>query len=135
MALYQRDMAGGDVEALVAEFRVHRLGAQLDDEVHLRAADGDFFADIVCGVAARGAEIDALIASALTDAWSLDRLDRPLLAVLRAATFELLARPDVPAGAVIDEYLEVTKALGDRTQAGFANAVLDRVAREVRAPA
>lgn len=135
MALYQRDMAGGDVEALVAEFRVHRLGAQLDEEVRLRAADGDFFADIVRGVAARGTEIDGLIGAALADGWSLERLDRPLLAVLRAATFELLARPDAPAGAIIDEYLEVTKALGDRSQVSFANAVLDRVAREARAPA
>lgn len=135
MALYQRDMAGGDAEALVEEFRAHRLGARLDEETELRAADAAFFADLVRGVAARQGEIDALLAGALSEGWTLDRLDRPLRAVLRAAVFELIARPDVAAGTVIDEYLEVAKALGDRAQAGFANGVLDRVAREARAPA
>jgi N utilization substance protein B len=135
MALYQRDMTGGDADALVAEFLAHRLGAQLEDDVRLKPADEPFFADIVRGVAAREGEIDALIAGALGEGWTLDRLDRPLRAVLRAAAYELLARPDVPAGSVIDEYLEVAKALGDRAQAGFANGVLDRVAREARPPA
>jgi N utilization substance protein B len=135
MALYQREMAGAAVGALVEEFRAHRLGAQLDDGLELRAADEAFFEDVVRGAVAREAEIDALIAAALSEGWTLARLDRPLRAVLRAASYELLARPDVPAGAVIDDYVEVAKALGDQALAGFANGVLDRVAREVRAPA
>ena len=135
MALYQLDMAGGPVSALVEEFRAHRLGARLDEEVELRAADEPFFEDLVRGAEARAVEIDALLTAALSEGWTLGRLDRPLRAVLRAAAYELLARPDVPAGTVIDEYLEVVKALGDKAQAGFANGVLDRVAREVRAPA
>ncbi len=135
MALYQREMTGAAAGALIREFRAYRLGAQLDDDLELRAADEAFFEDVVQGAVAREAEIDARIAAALSDGWTLARLDRPLRAVLRAATYELLARPDVPVAAVIDEYLEVAKALGDQALAGFANGVLDRVAREVRAPA
>lgn len=135
MALYQLDMNGGGVGALVEEFRAHWLGARLEDDLELRAADAAFFEDVVRGATARAAEIDALLAAALREGWTLDRLDRPLRAVLRAAAYELVARPDVPVGTVINEYLEVAKALGDQAQAGFANGVLDRIAREARAPA
>ena len=131
-ALYQREMEGTPVPTLLHEFHQHRLGAVIE-EVEYADADADFFDDIVKGVAARGEEIDRLIASKLQAEWSLDRLDRPMRQILRAGTYELLARPDVPTGAVINEYLDVTDAFYDRREKGFVNGLLDAVAKEVRA--
>ena len=50
------------------------------------------------------------IAARLSAEWSLERLDKPMRQILRAGTYELIARPDVPVGAVITEYLDVTDA-------------------------
>ena len=53
-------------------------------------------------------------------------------AILRAGTYELLSRVDVPKGAVISEYVDVAHAFYERREAGFVNGLLDAIAREVR---
>ena len=130
-ALYQREMQGGTLPKLLTEFHHHRLGATIGDDEY-RAADTIFFDDVVAGVAARGDEIDALITGNLAAGWALDRLDRPLRQVLRAGVYELIARPDVPTAAVIDEYVDVAHAFYEAKEAGFVNGLLDAVARAVR---
>ena len=84
------------------------------------------------GVDARRAEIDQFIAGKLAKDWSLDRLDRPMRAILRAGTYELLARPDVPVASVISEYVDVAHAFYDKRESGFVNGLLDAVAKEAR---
>ncbi len=44
----------------------------------------------------------------------------------------MLARPDVPVGTVINEYLDVAHAFYDKKEAGFVNGLLDAVAKDVR---
>ena len=55
-----------------------------------------------------------------------------MLQVLRAGTYELLARADVPAPVAINEYVEVAKAFFDDGQAKFVNGILDAVAKDAR---
>jgi transcription antitermination protein NusB len=130
-ALYQREMEGTPIVKLLHEFHQHRLGATIDD-VEYTDADVSFFDDIVKGVDARRDEIDRLISAKLASDWSLERLDKPMRQILRAGTYELIARPDIPVGAVISEYLDVTDAFYDRREKGFANGLLDAIAKEVR---
>jgi N utilization substance protein B len=53
-------------------------------------------------------------------------------AILRAGTYELLARADVPTAAAISEYVDVAHAFYERREAGFVNALLDAIAKSVR---
>ena len=131
-ALYQREMEGTAVPALLHEFHQHRLGATLED-VEYEDADVDFFDDLVRGAAARAEEIDAAVAARLAAGWTLARLDKPMKAILRAGTYELLARADVPVGTVISEYVDVAHAFYERRETGFVNGLLDGVAKAVRA--
>lgn len=131
-ALYQLEMAGTPLAQLLNEFHQHRLGATIED-VEYVPADEDFFDDIVKGVDARREEIDGIITGKLAEGWSLDRLDRPMRQILRAGTYELMARADVPTGAVISEYLDVADAFYDKREKSFANGLLDAVAKAVRA--
>lgn len=130
-ALYQHDMEGTAIRALLHEFHQHRLGATIED-VEYADAEVDFFDDVVTGVDARRDEIDGLIAGKLAQGWSLDRLDRPMKAILRAGTYELLARADVPTAAAISEYVDVAHAFYERREAGFVNGLLDAIAKSVR---
>ena len=59
------------------------------------------------------------------------RLDKPMKAILRAGTYELMARPDVPVGATISEYVDVAHAFYERREAGFVNGLLDAIAKDV----
>ncbi|WP_298092462.1 transcription antitermination factor NusB [uncultured Sphingomonas sp.] len=131
-ALYQHEMEGTAVPVLLHEFHNHRIGATIED-VEYADADTDFFDDIVKGVTDRAGEIDLLIEGKLAAGWSLARLDKPMKAILRAGTYELLARRDVPVGAVISEYVDVAHAFYERRESGFVNGVLDGIAKAVRA--
>ena len=130
-ALYQHEMEGIPVPRLLREFHEHRLGAEIEDAQYV-AAERSFFDDVVTGVEARRAEIDEKIAGKLAEGWSLDRLDRAMRAILRAGTYELLARADVPVGSVISEYVDVAHAFFDKRESGFVNGLLDGIAKDVR---
>lgn len=135
-ALYQQHMEGTALAKLLDEFHQHRLGRDIDedafDDARYAEAEVPFFDDIVRGVDARREEIDTVLTGKLAAGWSLVRLDKSMLQVLRAGTYELIARADVPIATVITEYVEVAKAFFDDGQAKFVNGVLDAVAKDVR---
>ena len=130
-ALYQRQMEGTHLARLLDEFHQHRLGREIED-VQYADAEVDFFDDLVSGAVAREEEIDALLAERLAQGWSLQRLDKTMLQILRAGTYELLARADVPTGTAISQYVDVAHAFFDEREAKFVNGVLDAVAKAVR---
>lgn len=131
-ALYQMDMEKVGLARLLDEFHSHRLGAEIEDAQYADA-EVDFFDDVVAGVNARRAEIDALIDARLGEMWKMSRLDKTMLQILRCGTYELIARADVPTGAVIDEYMDVAHAFFDKKDAKFVNGLLDAVAKDMRA--
>lgn len=128
-ALYQQQMEGTALVRLLDEFHQHRLGKEIEDD-HYAEADVAFFDDLVRGVDARRAEIDALLTGRLAEGWTLARLDKTMLQILRTGTYELIARNDVPKAAAISEYVDVAKAFFDDREAKFVNGVLDAVAKE-----
>ena len=130
-ALYQMEMEATPLAKLLHEFHQHRLGATIEDATYADA-EQDFFDDVVSGVDARREEIDGLITDRLAEGWSLGRLDRPMRAILRAGTYELIARPDVPAASVISEYIDVAHAFFDKRETGFVNGLLDAIAKTAR---
>ena len=130
-ALYQQEMEGTPIARLLREFHEHRFGATIEDATYVEA-EQSFFDDVVAGVDSRRGEIDEVIARKLAEGWSLDRLDRPMRAILRAGTYELLARKDVPVGSVISEYVDVAHAFYDKREAGFVNGLLDAIAKVAR---
>ena len=130
-ALYQRQMEDTHLARLLDEFHQHRLGREIED-VPYAAAEVDFCDDVVSGVVARQDEIDALLTARLAENWSLERLDKTMLQILRAGAYELLARADVPTKAAISEYVDVAHAFFDEREAKFVNGVLDAVAKAVR---
>jgi N utilization substance protein B len=130
-ALYQQEMEGTPMARLLDEFHRHRLGATIED-VEYTDAEVDFFDDVVRGVDARRDELDAKISARLSAGWNLPRLDRPMRAILRAGTYELMARADVPTASIISEYVDVADAFYAKRETGFVNGLLDSVAKDVR---
>jgi N utilization substance protein B len=99
-----------------------------------------FAALLVHGVLADREAIDGLLAEAAEN-WSLARLSRVDLNVLRLAAHELLLRDErVPTRVILDEAIEIARRYGGEDSAQFVNGVLDCVAgrlglRERREPA
>lgn len=132
-ALYQMEVSGVGVDAVVREFSEHRFDRDVDGEGdQMAAADETFFAELAKGVVAKQGEVDQAIVKRLASGWRLDRLDATARAVLRAGAFELMHRPDVPTEVVIDEYVEIAKSFFEGPEAGFINGALDAIARDAR---
>ncbi len=85
---------------------------------------------LIAGTCEHVEELDAAIGPAL-DNWSLDRIGAVERASLRVAFFELKHCPDVPAGVVINEALEVAKIFGNDESPRFLNGVLERLRKSL----
>lgn len=129
-AIYQMELTGEDAESVAQEFCEHRFR---EVEHNLGEPDEIFFSDLVRGVTHHQVEIDRAIADGLSENWKLQRIDSILRAILRAGIYELVARKDVPAKVVIDEYLDIAHAFFGGDEPAFVNALLDRVAHRKRA--
>ncbi len=112
-ALYQLDITGEGVGVFWEHF------------------DGEsdpFTRQLVEGVAQHREQIDTLIASS-TEHWSLPRLSRVDLSLLRLATYELMERAEIPASVTINEAIEIARRFGSDESAAFVNGVLDHIAQ------
>jgi N utilization substance protein B len=130
-ALYEIEFGGGVPEAVIADFRAHRQTEEIDG-AQMREADGDWFTEIVRGVSKRQPEIDEAIRDAMPRAGAIDRMEAILRYALRCATYEIMARIDVPATTVIDEYTGIVRAFFGAREIKLANGVIDAVARRLR---
>ncbi|MGN6464683.1 MAG: transcription antitermination factor NusB [Rhizobiaceae bacterium] len=130
-ALYQMDIVGTGLLEIAAEYEAYRLGKEVDGDVY-READAQWFRAILSGVVEHQKEIDPVIRQSLLDDWPLSRLDSTLRAILRAGVYELSRRPDVPVAVIVSEYVDIAKAFYEEDEPKLVNAVLDRVARNVR---
>jgi N utilization substance protein B len=88
---------------------------------------------VLNGVLADQLALDQDIDTTLQDGWPLRRVEAVMRAVLRAGAYELKKRKDIPARVVITEYVDVAAAFLARDEVGMTNAVLDALARKLRA--
>jgi N utilization substance protein B len=132
-AIYQMELTGEDAETVANEFTDHRFGREAEISP-AGPPDEEFFGAIVRGVPHAQVEIDRSIAKCLSANWRLERIDSILRAILRAASFELIERKDVPAKVVIDEYVDIAYAFFQGDEPSFINAALDKMAHRKRAP-
>lgn len=130
-ALYQMELAGTDLNDVIAEFLAVRF-AKDGQEDTIAGADRLFFADILRAVLRRQREIDPLIDEQLAAGWRLVRVDAILRAILRGGVAELFEREDVPARVVINEYVNVAHFFFSDDEPRVINGVLDKIARKIR---
>ncbi|MEE8276916.1 MAG: transcription antitermination factor NusB [Alphaproteobacteria bacterium] len=132
-ALYQIALTGAPASHVEAEFLRHRVAGGELEGAHYTPADRALFVDLVRGVAGACAELDALIAAVLPEDWALKRLEMVLLAILRCGVYELRQRAEVPPKVTITEYVDVAHGFYGGKEPAMTNAILDRLARELRA--
>ena len=130
-ALYQIAVVGTDAETVLGEFVRFRLDTELDGDRFV-SPDKPLFARIVRGTVSRRDDIDPLVQGALDPPWTVDRLEVLLRVVLQAGCWELLENADTSPAIIITDYVDVAHAFFGGREPGMVNAVLDRVARQLR---
>lgn len=92
-------------------------------------AEGQAFAQMLyAGTVENLAAIDEQIRTYATG-WTFDRIAKVDVSILRLATYELLYRDEIPAGASINEAVELGKQFGGEKSAKFINGVLGAIAK------
>ncbi len=125
------DMTGIDLNEVVAEFEMHRLGKEIEG-CQVAEAEAVFFRDLVEGVVREQLTIDPLVDRQLAEGWRLTRVDSILRAILRAGAFELIARGDVPARVIISEYVDIAHAFFAEDEPKVVNGILDKLGHDAR---
>lgn len=123
---YQSLITGQSAVDFVPQFLSH-YAAEVIKSFRVKDLDHDHLTDLYAGVEAGRDKLDSVIGAALSNGWSIDRLARIELAVLRCGAYELAEMPHLPARAVVSEYAGLSDACG--CEVGFVNAVLDGLAR------
>ncbi len=138
-ALFQSEQAQENPETVIDQFVRHRLGdTALEhgyEDGRVPDAEVPLFASIVRAAVRQQDTIDAMLTDALPADWPLARIDPVLRALLRAAGAELASTTGVPVKVVINEYMDIARGFFAGPEPGLANAVLDRLARLLRADA
>ena len=111
-----------------AETKEKEPAAVLDE---LPVPPDAFTADLVRGVGSHAERIDALIGRH-SIGWALDRMPAIDRAVLRMATYELLAHQDIPTPVVLSEAVELAGSYSTEESGRFVNGVLSAIATETR---
>ena len=120
-AIYQWQMTGDSITDIKQQFF---------DENNFSVIDSAYFSELVSGIASSISEIDPLLEKYMTRLIeSVDPVER---SILRLATYEFIHRLDVPYRVVLNEAISITKEYCAENSHTFVNAVLDKVAKEVR---
>lgn len=131
-ALYQLELnPGRGPDAVIGEFLHHRLGREIDG-ANYGEADEKLFGDIVRGVFEHRERLDETLSAALSEEWSLPRLERLLRLILEAGAYELVHRSDIPPRVTISEYVAIAYAFFSGREPALANGIFDRLARTLR---
>ncbi|AVK60276.1 transcription antitermination factor NusB [Lactobacillus sp. CBA3605] len=89
-----------------------------------------YLSTLVTGVRDHQTELDTLIQPYLSQAWSLDRLAKTDLIILRIAFFELKFADGVPAKVAVNEAIELTKTFSDDQSRKFVSGVLGKAVND-----
>lgn len=89
-----------------------------------------YIRDKIDGMIEHLSEVDDKI-SECCEGWSIERIGKAELAIMRIAVYEILFEEDIPSSVAVNEAVELTKTYCDEDAKGFVNAVLGKVVRNV----
>jgi N utilization substance protein B len=116
-ALYQIDVGKADESAAIEH---------VIEETSLSSSDKEYLQKLVKGTFQEQMDIDRLLTENVQN-WSMDRIGRVELNVLRLSIYELLNELDVDVATIVNEAVELAKVFSTEEAGRFVNGVLARV--------
>jgi len=117
-----------DAQALAAATAHYYDG--LEEGERPRGRNAEYVLRAVTGASDRLAQLDGVIENFLQE-WTIERLNRVDLALMRLAIYEMLCEEDVPHGVAVNEAVELAKEYGTDESPAFINGVLGNISREI----
>ncbi len=92
-------------------------------------SDNEYIKNVYYGVTEHCDEIDEHIKESAHD-WSVDRMSRVTLSILRLATYELYFERTIPVSVTINEAVELAKKYDIDSAPAFVNGILNKIAKD-----
>ena len=124
--LYELSFSINNIDIIVKTYLEDHLSSVLSS-LNIKNFDEILFNTLVKGVFQNSIKIDELISDNLSQDWSLERLSKTEISVLRLATFELCFEKKFNKVTIINEYISIIEAFGGN--ANFANGILENISK------
>lgn len=134
-ALYSWDVSKSSIDDILNFSWLHKdeeitSGEEVTDISDVAKEEQTFASLIIAGTIDHVDEIDKLIEPKLSASWSLDRINKVALAILRTGTYEICFQKGIDNKIVIDEAVNIAREFGPDDSYKFINAVLDKIAKD-----
>ena len=140
-AVYQTILSSSEPDEVIQAFLKGEIGGKVIEEdldletevdVPLIELDAEFFVLLVRGVHAMTERLEHTVRESLGGGWNADRLGTLERAILYCGLYEIIEHTKFPVRACLSEYVDIAHAFFEGAEPSMINAVLDRVARQVR---
>ena len=129
--LYSFDLVSTSMEDLLSLNWVDSEALDLSNETPESREETLTFARLLIdGTVKNLEEIDSLIKKYMSEKWTIERINKVALAVLRLSIYTLLYSKDISPSIVIDEAISIARDFGAEDSYKFINAVLDKISKE-----
>ena len=91
----------------------------------------DYIKDIINGINSNSQEIEEIIKKCLTKKWTIDRISKINISILKLAIYEIKYK-DIPYKAEINEAVELAKKYGEDTSSKFINGALASAVKQMQ---
>ena len=130
-AVYSWDVTKASLDELLTFSWLQKDSESEENQLSENAKEERTFASlIIAGTISHIDEIDKLIESHLSSSWSMERISRVALAILRTSVYEILFQNGAEPKVVIDEAVNIAKDFDTDDSYKFINAVLDKIGKD-----
>ena len=131
-ALYSFDLVKTPLnELLTLNWAGQGTGLPEEEKVEKDDETSVFARLIIDGTVSNLDEIDSYIKKYMSEKWTIERINKVALAVLRISIYTLLFQKDISPSIVIDEAISIARDFGAEDSYKFINAVLDKISKEI----
>jgi len=88
--------------------------------------------NLINGLEVEFAAIDEEISPLLQNGWTIEKISRLMLQIIRFASLELKVAKDTPFKVIIDEYVEISTYFFEDSRTSFVNSILENLAKKYR---
>ncbi len=121
--IFSNEFEQSSIKELIENIVSDNELAETTNKNDISSEDKKYIEQVVLGIAEKKDELDEKIKTYLKG-WTMDRISKTDLAILRLAVYEMLYREDIPCKVSINEAVELAKAFCEETSPAFINGVL-----------
>ena len=122
-----------DIKKYLTAEKVFFIDSNLEVNFKKTKMNKNFFLKILDFFYKEKDKIDGFINLNLSKGWSLERLPKVQLAILRVAITEMMIYPKTSVGIIISEYIMFTESFYTKKECSFTNAILEKIYKKLNA--